>query len=600
MANTLDDPDYYLRHFSVLLNGLGRYRDLLSENELKLQECPNTLPSGALRLLVRLLSRRGDYFRISKLSYPDIPELAQTCTELEQQGFITLGESPEPGILSSLITRNELAAAISKLHAVGIEEDVDTRASANHPHGSPPLKTVTKQQLIAHADTTLLADGTTLWTGIARQFRDDVLRLDATAAYDTLRLLYFGNAWQQSDEFVVTELGYRRYEDYRLDEANRRFDTRHEVELALLCADVARALEDTRQLPLATLENLVEVLKSQISSCVSLEFSPEPKPQFLGDTGRQGRKLGHLLSRIAREYERRDLTEQALFLYQGLELVPARERRVRCLEALGRYQEAFHGAKALFESPLADEEYHASLRMLPRLAKKAGLRWHNLAPLSLSEQKLELAAEPGVEYAALKHFEAQGIAGWHLENAFSCGLFGLALWDILFAPVKGAFDHPFQTAPSDMYQPEFSQRRQVMLDERLFALNQGDLSMLSRHFHRKHGIANDWVNWTLWSETLLTSLLPYLTGPFVASLVERLLQDLRARRSGFPDLVLIRDGQLVFVEVKGPGDRLADHQKDWLSWLGNKEIASEVLWVTWRTEQATDEEATDVIGATRP
>lgn len=151
-----------------------------------------------------------------------------------------------------------------------------------------------------------------------------------------------------------------------------------------------------------------------------------------------------------------------------------------------------------------------------------------------------------------------------------------------------------------MYQPEFSQRRQAMLDERLFALNQGDLSMLSRHFHRKHGIANDWVNWTLWSETLLTSLLPYLTGPFVVSLVERLLQDLRARRSGFPDLVLIRDGQLAFVEVKGPGDRLADHQKDWLSWLGNKEMASEVLWVTWRTEQATDEEAKDVIGATRP
>ncbi|QYK06911.1 VRR-NUC domain-containing protein [Shewanella zhangzhouensis] len=588
MANTLEDPDYYLRHFRLLLSGLGRYRDLLSEDELKLLNCADTLSEGALRLLVRLLSRRGDYFRISKLSYADIPDLAQACHELKQHGFVTLGALPGQDILTSLITRDELAAAISKLLSVGIEKGADSRANAEQSRGSRPQKTSTKQQLIAFADDAVHGDGTGLWPGIAAQFTEDVLRLDAASAHDTLRLLYFGNAWQQSDEFVVTELGYRRYENYGLDEANRRFDSRPEVELALLCADVARALEDTRHLPLAVLEDMVELLKTQLSSSLSHGFSPEPKAEFVSDTGRQGRKLRHLLSRIAREYERRGLTEQALGLYQGLELVPARERRVRCLEALGRYQEAFDCAMTLFESPLADEEYHASLRMLPRLAKKAGLSWRNPAPLKLCELKLELAEEVGPEYAVIKHFEAQGIAGWHLENSFSCGLFGLALWDILFAPVKGAFDHPFQTAPSDMYQPEFSTRRQAMLDERLLALNQGDISMLSRHFHSKHGIANDWVNWTLWSETLFASLLPYLTGTFVASLVERLLPDLRARRSGFPDLVLIRDGQLAFVEVKGPGDRLADHQKDWLSWLGRKEMVSEVLWVTWRTEDATD------------
>lgn len=575
MANTLDDPDYYLRHFRLLLSGLGRYRDLLSEDELKLLNCTDTLSEGALRLLVRLLSRRGSHFRLSKLRYADIPALTDACAELQRHGFITLGVSPEPGILSSLITRDELAAAMMQLQSVSKEKGLDTTA-ARVP------KSATKQQLVAHAHETLLADGTTLWPGIAKQFTDDLLRLDAAPAHDTLRLLYFGNAWQQSDEFVITELGYRRYEDYPLDAAHRRFDNRAQVELALLCADIARQLEDIRALSLPALASLVEVLNKQIQSAVGA--APESSSELDVDIHRQARKLRRLLCRIAREYERRGLTEQALALYQGLELVPARERRARCLEALGRCHEAFDAAQTLFASALADEEYHASLRMLPRLAKKAGLHWQKPAPSRLTEQALVLTRVSGPEHAVLHHFDSLGIPGWHLENAFSCGLFGLALWDILFAPVKGAFDHPFQTAPSDMYQPEFSQRRRVLINERLATLKAGDVSVLGRHFHSKRGIANDWVNWALWDEQVFAALFPYLNGPFVASLVERLLQDLRARRSGFPDLVLIRDAQLVFIEVKGPGDRLADHQKDWLSWLGMAKVASEVVWVSWQAQ----------------
>ena len=40
-----------------------------------------------------------------------------------------------------------------------------------------------------------------------------------------------------------------------------------------------------------------------------------------------------------------------------------------------------------------------------------------------------------------------------------------------------------------------------------------------------------------------------------------MLADLRNNCSGFPDLILFRDGQYELVEVKGPGDRLQINQE---------------------------------------
>ena len=37
--------------------------------------------------------------------------------------------------------------------------------------------------------------------------------------------------------------------------------------------------------------------------------------------------------------------------------------------------------------------------------------------------------------------------------------------------------------------------------------------------------------------------------------------------TGLPDLVLIKDGKLKFAEVKGPREKIMNHQKDWHRFL---------------------------------
>lgn len=56
--------------------------------------------------------------------------------------------------------------------------------------------------------------------------------------------------------------------------------------------------------------------------------------------------------------------------------------------------------------------------------------------------------------------------------------------------------------------------------------------------------------------------------------------------AGFPDLVLVRDGRLLFVELKGDGGRVRTEQADWLTALHKVGIPVEAH--VWRPTDWTD------------
>lgn len=692
MAATLDDPDYFLRHFDLLCQSVARYRDLLSPGELVLLACGNPsasrcgpddkspaplngnpnlahinsaapITADAKRLLVRLISRRGSCFRVSKLSYGDIGDIDGAIHQLKAMGLVSqldsakerqaaahepshpvyaadtesygadtrsacaardasaglkteydtgalsaLNTSHAISLVTSLVTKAELHAVLTDLlsadayaAATSVFDGVATHT--REPVPGTKLKTIPKpvsqslskplSKSLSKSALCAIATEFELWPAIWAQIAADVIEVDAARHFRTLKLLYFGNSWQDFSEFVVAELGHRRYEAYLLDAEHRRFDSRVEIEIALGCADIGRELDAAKALDDESLEQLYKTLKQ-------LEVLGGDN---LLEMSHSARRLGRIRCQLGREFERRGQTDKALSLYQGLMLAPARERAVRCLEGLANYEAAFSAASALFHSPLNDDEYRVSLKMLPRLAKKAGRPWQappNYVPPS-EQLGLRMAeafcskADPSqdgdfddvegalqtVEARCVRYYQGQGTAAWHVENGFNCGLFGLGLWDIIFMPVKAAFDHPFQTAPADMYRGDFSAPRQAALKARLDAIRGGDFSILERHLMEKQGIANDWVNWALWTEGFWQQLMPLLKGAWLASLIEHMLVSPKERRSGWPDLLVIDHSELRFVEVKGPGDRLAPHQTDWLKWLNENGMPARVLYVNY-------------------
>ncbi|PJI51655.1 nuclease, partial [Methylobacterium radiotolerans] len=52
----------------------------------------------------------------------------------------------------------------------------------------------------------------------------------------------------------------------------------------------------------------------------------------------------------------------------------------------------------------------------------------------------------------------------YVENALINSLFGLLCWPAVFAPLPGAFFHPFQRGPADLEAPDFHARRQAQFE----------------------------------------------------------------------------------------------------------------------------------------
>ena len=60
-------------------------------------------------------------------------------------------------------------------------------------------------------------------------------------------------------------------------------------------------------------------------------------------------------------------------------------------------------------------------------------------------------AECSVEELSLNYYKKQGYQqGHHTEGGMVSMLFMLLFWDIVFAPMDGVFETPYQTAPLDM------------------------------------------------------------------------------------------------------------------------------------------------------
>ncbi len=104
---------YYLDNVLTLFEHVTRvYADLLEEQQLEFLQGFAELSMDAKKLCIRLLNRGPDWFRASKLSYPEIKSLDAAIEELATQGFLEVNGEIDPPALLSLYTMPELRALL--------------------------------------------------------------------------------------------------------------------------------------------------------------------------------------------------------------------------------------------------------------------------------------------------------------------------------------------------------------------------------------------------------------------------------------------------------------------------------------------------------
>jgi hypothetical protein len=161
-------------------------------------------------------------------------------------------------------------------------------------------------------------------------------------------------------------------------------------------------------------------------------------------------------------------------------------------------------------------------------------------------------------------------------------------WDAIFAPLPGAFFHAFHAAPADLLESEFFERRAEHFSACLARLDDGTYrEAILDTFVRKEGLQTPFVAWKWLTREQIELALDCIPAIHLQRIFQRLRTDLRANRSGLPDLIQLWPDERRYrlIEVKGPGDRLQDNQIRWLSFCVGQDIPVCVCKVAWRSLQ---------------
>tara|TARA_R110002012_G_scaffold153371_1_gene313408 strand:+ start:2675 stop:4327 length:1653 start_codon:yes stop_codon:yes gene_type:complete len=538
---------YYLKNFQTVLDWVsGRYSDLLSTQEISFVEQFRTLPQSAQALLVRMVMRKGSHFRLSKLAYDEIG-----CTETAAQPLIDLGWLSTEHPLSTA----ELAKLLLKHELLGVLAESDS--------GSKLSKAALTEQLEQQQS---LAMPWQQWPQIPA---DTLYSLTLGELFDRFRLLFFGNLAQSWSEFVLADLGVFRYEQVRFSAQSRGFHSRRDIDDYLHLRRCREAFADGA--------SVADTL-AQLGQFQSQNPWIEQRHQ-------------RLLFQLSQQLERDGALDEALLLYQQCRYTGARQRQIRILEKTQQYDAAYKLAVQADASPENEAErqlVERALRRLERKLKHASSK--EKKDIATPEQRLQLPRQPdtGVEQAVAMHFAEHDAPVYYVENTLICSLFGLLCWDAVFAPLPGAFFHPFHSAPADLHSSDFYSRRRDLFDHCLARLESGEyLDCIRAVFQQKQGIQSPFVVWSMLSDELLEQALTCIPAAHLKHWFERLLGDIKANRAGMPDLIQFwpTERRYRMIEVKGPGDRLQDNQRRWLAFCAQHAMPVEVCYVQWSQEE---------------
>ncbi|MCG1018327.1 MULTISPECIES: VRR-NUC domain-containing protein [Burkholderiaceae] len=567
------DPFYYVANFRRAIAWLSdRCDDLLDGQERAFIDAFESLPHASRALLVRMLMRKGPLFRTDKLRYAEIGEPLAACEPLITRGWVELDPPMSIDELFTVATKAQLERRfVAAKAARGTKAALLDALRAAYPG-------------VQHAYSVWCPDEPA-----------KVVHFLLGPLCDRLRLMFFGNLWQDWSEFVLADLGVFRYEAVRLDGSSRAFQQREDVDAYFslhACRQALNAAPDD-----ATLDTLL----AQARAC--------PTGNLWLDMRR-----AKVLFRIGQHCERRRDWPRALHAYEASTYPDARYRRVRVLETLGRRDDALALAAQVVRTPVSEGEAQRAARTLARLQRvpRAARQQSPLTvqsacgerlsgrnrtpssqsdlsasamPISRSDWLLPMPTAPmRVEHVLRAHLHRPEAPVFYVENALINTLFGLLCWQVIFAPIPGAFFHPFQRGPADLDTPMFVARRQALFDACLQQLDDGRYRRtIEDNFAAKAGIQSPFVAWGVLDPALLTLALDCMPAAHLKLWFERLLRDISRNRSGLPDLIrfvpAVRSYELI--EVKGPGDRLQDNQVRWLAYAHEKGLPVSVAHVRW-------------------
>ena len=382
-------------------------------------------------------------------------------------------------------------------------------------------------------------------------------------ALQYLLFLYFGKIEDNLQVFTLRDLGLTR--DVDPGDQVTQFDTVEDAKAAFF---YAKALHDFRH---GTDRDALSLIRT---------LSTWPAPACTTSTQHRDK----LLQKLGGWSEKREDVDAALTLYDHSDAPLCNERIVRIRWKRDEGEDRAWcktRLEAMIEAPSSDSEAAFAEDFYARKFHKKRTSATTDLLRSATSLTLDEAHRHQPERAALRHYKAKGIEAFRTENVPWRNLFGLLFWDLLHDNQARP-----QRIPSKLRVGAFYPEYREEIERRLARLDQPHAVMLDllRTLSLHYGEDSALVHWGSRSLERIQALIMKAPRGGVAHLLRLMAQDWRGTKDGFPDLMLIEDGRVRFIEIKTSGDSLRRNQLMRLRQLSQAGFPVQIVKVRWAVD----------------
>lgn len=535
---------YYHAHFCEMLDFVGRhYRHVLDAGEAQFRAEFDRLGFDAQCLYARLVNRKGRVFAASKLRYPELGDTGPLLETLEREGFVELPDDAALEDLLAFMTRGQLVAALRKGFA-GLSPRMKKAELVEFAR-----RRVSVAELLA-----VLPPRT-----IVCQGRSDTVRF--------LTFLYFGRVQDGLSQFTMRDLGLVRTRHVS-DDYEPRFVERSDALASFYYAN--------RHYELKRRPELARALADELDRWPAVE------------DGRAARRREAFASRLGRLLEADGDTFAALRVYERGESARCSERVIRLLLKSGQREEARRWLEERLERPASDEEALLAADLYQR--KFGRKRTSSLTDLLRAAETIDLdeALSGAPERAAVGYFRARGIEAHRVENSLWRTLFGLLFWDLLFDGDAATAHSPFDQLPASLVERRFATGHAEAIDKRLALLDSPRAlkTQLLKTAVARFGTHNSLFRWRQRTLDAMYRLVECAPPAAMADVLRRFCENYPDARYGYPDLMLIDEDGVRFVEIKTEGDQLRRNQLLRIEQLRAAGFRADIVRVRWMLDPA--------------
>ncbi|WP_411827710.1 exonuclease domain-containing protein [Luteolibacter sp. AS25] len=526
---------YYLDHFLEMIEFVERhYEWILGELDRNYIADFKNLGREAQCLKVRMVNRKGSVFRLNLLKYAEITDLSLQAGLLEEKGFLRrAGQNDFRRLLESL-TSKELA---------GMLRVSDRRTT--------PLSGLKKSELLDLCEKVCefheIPDG------------ESFVVLQREPILSFLIFLYFGKRRDGLQAFTLRDLGI-----VKTRSGQKKFEVRFKDRVSADCAffysniadEISRAPNDR--------------LSKFVSGIVNWPVGKGLKNRALRDNE---------LNRLGAKLERAGLYTEALQVYRDSQSHPARERICRIEYTRGQKDLVKENLEKIFEDPLSDEELLFAVDFHER---KFGTRKYGKLTEMLKEApviRVDEAFRDSAERAALANIRESGVEAYFTENDLWRTLFGVLFWEEIS---NSDTQNEFDIRPTQLLDGSFYERQRVGIEQKFELLRVGRADTHVMEVFKLHfGTANGVFHWDRKREEVLLAFLRNADAESVIIILRRVVKDFRRNLKGYPDLMVVEDRRIRFVEIKGEGDQIRRHQLVQMEALEEAGFDVGVMRVEW-------------------